>query len=164
MPLQRQLTSREPPAFLGVLRFNAKNSQQPSAKHFDRRHVHRSTALHHTKSLLQRSVFGHFRAAQAKPSQFVGPQPGAKRWRSQTVHAAAGNSSTTVRMQAIRNFSPSKCRLQRAVRSHQATFGAAWPNHSLKLSANGMSRWPSSAGASPHFALAVQRAMPLSPA
>jgi hypothetical protein len=38
------------------------------------------------------------------------------------------------------------------------------PNHSLKLSANGMSRWPSSAGASPHFALAVQRATPLSPA
>ena len=38
------------------------------------------------------------------------------------------------------------------------------PNPSLKLSANGMSRCPSSAGASPHFALAVQRAMPLSPA
>ena len=38
------------------------------------------------------------------------------------------------------------------------------PNHSLKLSANGVSRWPSGAGASPHFAPAVQRATPLSPA
>ena len=41
---------------------------------------------------------------------------------------------------------------------------AVRPNHSLKLSANGMSRWPSSAGPSAHFALAVQRAMPSSPA
>ena len=38
------------------------------------------------------------------------------------------------------------------------------PNHSLKLSPNGMSRWPSSAGPAAHFALAVQRAMPLVPA
>ena len=38
------------------------------------------------------------------------------------------------------------------------------PNHSLKLSTNGMSHWPSGAGASPHFAPAVQRATPLSPA
>jgi len=38
------------------------------------------------------------------------------------------------------------------------------PNPSLKRSANGMSRWPSSAGPAAHFALAVQRAMPLSPA
>jgi len=38
------------------------------------------------------------------------------------------------------------------------------PNPSLKLSANGMSRWPSSAWPAAHFALAVQRAMPLSPA
>jgi hypothetical protein len=38
------------------------------------------------------------------------------------------------------------------------------PNTSLKLSANGVARWPSGAGASPHFAPAVQRATPLSPA
>ena len=38
------------------------------------------------------------------------------------------------------------------------------PNPSLKRSANGMSRWPSSAGPAAHFALAVQRAMPSSPA
>jgi len=38
------------------------------------------------------------------------------------------------------------------------------PNPSLKRSANGMARWPSSAGASPHFALDGQRAMPSSPA
>ena len=35
------------------------------------------------------------------------------------------------------------------------------PNPSLKRSANGMSRWPSSAGPAAHFALVVQRAMPL---
>ena len=38
------------------------------------------------------------------------------------------------------------------------------PNPSLKRSANGMARWPSSAGPAAHFALAVQRAMPSSPA
>ena len=41
---------------------------------------------------------------------------------------------------------------------------ALMPNPSLKLSANGVSRWPSGAGASPHFAPAVQRATPASPA
>ena len=43
---------------------------------------------------------------------------------------------------------------------------SAWPGSkpSLKRSANGMSRWPSSAGPAAHFALAVQRAMPLAPA
>ena len=40
----------------------------------------------------------------------------------------------------------------------------AWPNPSLKRSANGRPRRPSSAGASPHFALAVQRVLPSSPA
>jgi len=38
------------------------------------------------------------------------------------------------------------------------------PNPSLKRGADGMSRWPSSAGPAAHFALAGQRAMPLSPA
>ena len=37
----------------------------------------------------------------------------------------------------------------------------AWPNPSLKRTHNGIAVWPSSAGASPHFALAVQPAMPL---
>ena len=40
----------------------------------------------------------------------------------------------------------------------------ARPNHSLKRSANGVAHWPSGAGASPHFAPAVQRATPSSPA
>ena len=38
------------------------------------------------------------------------------------------------------------------------------PNPSLKRSANGMPRRPSSAGPLAYFALAVQRALPLSPA
>ncbi len=37
-------------------------------------------------------------------------------------------------------------------------------NPSVKLSANGVAHWPSGAGASPHFAPAVQRATPLAPA
>ena len=41
---------------------------------------------------------------------------------------------------------------------------AALPNPSLKLSTNGVPHWPSSAGPLAHFALAVQRAIPLSPA
>jgi len=41
---------------------------------------------------------------------------------------------------------------------------AASSNPSLKRSANGMARWPSSAGPAAHFALAVQRAMPSLPA
>ena len=35
------------------------------------------------------------------------------------------------------------------------------PNPSLKRTHNGIAVWPSSAGASPHFALAIQPAMPL---
>jgi len=38
------------------------------------------------------------------------------------------------------------------------------PNPSLKRSANGRPRRPSSAGPAAHFALAVQRVLPLSPA
>ena len=47
--------------------------------------------------------------------------------------------------------------------TRRAAFGEAMPNTSLKLSTNGMSRWPSSAGPAAHFALAVQRVLPLSP-
>ena len=42
-----------------------------------------------------------------------------------------------------------------------ASSKAALPNPSLKRTHNGIAVWPSSAGASPHFALAVQPAMPL---
>ena len=48
--------------------------------------------------------------------------------------------------------------------SRRAAFGEAMPNTSLKLSANGVAHWPSGAGPAAHFALAVQRAMPSSPA
>ena len=41
---------------------------------------------------------------------------------------------------------------------------AARPNPSVELRANGMAHWPSSAGPAAHFALAVQRATPSSPA
>ena len=48
--------------------------------------------------------------------------------------------------------------------ARRAGMNAAGSNPSLKLSPNGMSRWPSSAGPSAHFALTVQRAMPSVPA
>ena len=41
---------------------------------------------------------------------------------------------------------------------------AALPNPSVKLSVNGVPRWPSSAGPLAHFALAVQHVTPLAPA
>ena len=43
----------------------------------------------------------------------------------------------------------------------QTSSKTALPNPSLKRTHNGIAVWPSSAGASPHFALAVQPAMPL---
>ena len=48
--------------------------------------------------------------------------------------------------------------------SRRAGFGAAMPNTSLKLSANGVAHWPSGAGPAAHFAPAVQCATPSSPA
>ena len=50
------------------------------------------------------------------------------------------------------------------INEHAASAAPKTPNPSLKRSANGMSRWPSSAGPAAHCALAVQRAMPSSPA
>ena len=48
--------------------------------------------------------------------------------------------------------------------NRRAGFARVQPNPSLKRSANSVAHWPSSAGASPHFALAVQRATLSSPA
>ena len=44
------------------------------------------------------------------------------------------------------------------------TCGTVRPNHSLKLSTNGVPRWSSGAGPAAHFAPAAQRATPLAPA
>ena len=46
----------------------------------------------------------------------------------------------------------------------QANHVSVPPNNSFKLSPNGMSRWPSSAGPAAHFALAVHHATPSVPA
>ena len=46
----------------------------------------------------------------------------------------------------------------------QANHASVQPNNSFKLSPNGMSHWPPSAGPAAHFALAVQRATPSVPA
>ena len=52
----------------------------------------------------------------------------------------------------------------KACHSFGSQVAPARPNHSLKRSDNGRPRRPSSAGPSAHFALAVQRVPPLSPA
>ena len=49
------------------------------------------------------------------------------------------------------------------VHRHRQRIGEV-PSYSLKRSANGMSRWPTSNGPTAHFALAVPRAMPSAPA
>ena len=76
---------------------------------------------------------------------------------SPTAVAAAGENRGRGSIEALHAVKPQSV-------SGIIVSPSARPNHSLKLSANGVSRWPSSAGASPHFALAVQRATLSSPA
>ena len=85
-----------------------------------------------------------------------------QRRRRQSAHALCQAPLNLACLQKHLRLRQCFCMLQRT--GGFGCAGAAWPNHSLKLSANGISRWPSSAGASPHFALAVHRAMPLAPA
>ena len=109
-------------------------------------------------------AFTTIRPSKALDNQFVGLQPGLLSWHQPAGHAAAGSSVCANRQRIGEQMSKlSGCHAS-AQRSWQGKAREAWPNHSLKLSANGVSRWPSSAGPAAHFALAVQRATPLSPA
>jgi len=120
-----------------------------------------------TASLTTTSLSWHFaclQLPQPKDSQFVGPQPRLLSWLPGALHTAAGvlrNGAQQGMSMQVQCISPVQ-----QVSSHTALaqFRGAWPNTSLKLSANGVSRWPSSAGPAAHFALAVQRATPLAPA
>ena len=58
---------------------------------------------------------------------------------------------------------PGKVKLACATAFNAAHPPRAWPNNSLKVSANSVARRPSGAGPSAHFAPAVQRTTPLSP-
>ena len=76
--------------------------------------------------------------------------------------ARYGRSSATLTVMA----SPNHLRSSKACGAKYGAHGraAALPNPSVKLSSNGVPHWPSSAGPAAHFALAVQRGMPLAPA
>ena len=80
-----------------------------------------------------------------------------------TQNSTAGVASgATCRMVPLRTETSVRCswpgmQVQRIVL-------AARPNPSVELRANGMAHWPSRAGPAAHFALAVQRATPSSPA
>ena len=79
--------------------------------------------------------------------------------RDPTAGVASGAICTTVplRERTLIRCSCPGMQVQRVVL-------AARPNPSVELRANGVAHWPSSAGPVAHFALAVQRATPSSPA
>ena len=76
--------------------------------------------------------------------------------------ARNGCSSATLTVMASPNHQRCShaCSAKYGVRSSSA----ALPNPSVKLSANGVPHWSSSAGPTAHFALAVQRVTPSAPA
>ena len=104
-------------------------------------------------------------ASRSFNKMFVGrrvaplPAPGNYRWLS---FARFAYSSATLAAMASLNRLPSSkaCGAKYGAGSR----AAALPNPSVKLSTNGMPRWPSIAGPAAHFALAVQRDMPSAPA
>jgi len=138
--------------------------ERTSVTPIELRGVNRTTAAHHENQLLRRGETSRLSTSWTERSQSVGPQPSAQRWRLRVNRPAAGESSTTELIRATHTLSRSQSMLQHSIRSLQAQQSAAWPNTSLKRSANGMARWPSSAGPAAHFALAVQHAMPLATA
>ena len=87
------------------------------------------------------------------------PAPGKYRCLSSTRFA---HSSATLAAMASLKHLPSSTAC--SAKYGAGSGAAALPNPSVKLSANGVPHWPSSAGPTAHFALAVQRATPLSPA
>ena len=103
-------------------------------------------------------------ARSTQESQFVGLQPWRQWWLRRTSYAATGKTESAAHVVTIERIPPVKYKSDQSGHGTQGLGGAALPNPSLKLSANGMSRWPSSAGPAAHFALAVQRATPLAPA
>ena len=87
------------------------------------------------------------------------PAPGKYRWSSSACFV---RSSATLTVMASPNHP--RCSQACSAKYGAGSSAAALPNPSVKLSANGMPHWPSSAGPAAHFALAVQRATPLVPA
>jgi hypothetical protein len=105
-------------------------------------------------------------------------RPSRRRARGQCVSVACGalrrvagkdcGGPSATRVSGCRQRTPflgSRCGFGRKPwRPKSVPVGRAAPNPSLKRSTNSVAHWPSSAGASPQFALAVQRATLLVPA
>ena len=117
-------------------------------------------------SLRKDIVFGHLRAGHWTQTL---------RFRERTTCAASAGHQykTTVHVKASKDRASVRqnCKQVSLPFALEQSFSflalqprPARPNHSLKRSANGVAHWPSGAGASPHFAPAVQRATPSSPA
>jgi hypothetical protein len=96
--------------------------------------------------------------------QFVGPLPSWSRWTLRRLHTATRVSQHGVRPAKHQQLQVKRPSLQTVSSARQAYSRRAWPNPSFKRSANSVPRWPSSAGPAAHFALAVQRGTPSSPA
>ena len=89
--------------------------------------------------------------SRAKKPQRIGPRPSPRQLHERSVigfHGAPRRRSHGMLVVVI----------------VQANHVTVLPNNSVKLSPNGMSRWPSSAGPTAHFALAVQHVTPSVPA
>ncbi len=137
--------------------------QHSPATQLEPRRVRRRTALHHESLLPQRSTVGNLSATRARQSQFVGPQPCPQSWRLQADHAAAGNTNNAASHAAAHmsyffthgsSFSSTR---------ETSLLCTAWPNPSVKRSANGVPPGPRySAGV--HFLQRGPGGTPLSPA
>ena len=91
----------------------------------------------------------------------VAPLPASGKYRRPSSARFAHSSATLAAMASPKHLpSSTACRAKYSAGSS----AAALPNPSVKLSANGVPRWPSSAGPLAHFALAAQRAAPSTPA
>ena len=87
------------------------------------------------------------------------PAPGKYRCPSSSRY---GRSSATLKVMALPHHL--HCSQAWDAKYRAGSRAAALPNPSVKLSADGVPRWPSSAGPLAHFALAVQHVTPSSPA
>ena len=104
-------------------------------------------------------------ASRSLNSVFVGrrfaPLPATGKYRCSSSACFVHSSATLALMASLKHLYRSQaCGAKYGARGRLA----ALPNPSLKLSANGVPHWPSSAGPAAHIALAVQRATPSAPA
>ena len=93
--------------------------------------------------------------------QRIAPLPAPGKYRCPSSARGMRSSATLTVMASLSHLRSSKsC----GAKYCAGSMAVALPNYYFKLITNGVPHWPSSAGPTAHFALAVQRAMPSSPA